>query len=160
MPITCSTNCEGDIVCARANSSAEKVSMVTNHCFSAIVINLPYQLPICVAMPAMKDSCSLIAILLFPHWFHWSTASTLDAADRYFSAFPHSSIHLVGANFVIFGEGAPCDPHYLVMIVGIDGLFLAREVAFVAFGVSHYCPFLLSHISISLSFLFYNWDTA
>ena len=68
--MTCSTNYEGDIVCARANSSAEKVSMVTNHCFSSIIVNLPYQFSVCIAMFAMKDGCSLIAVPLFPHWFH------------------------------------------------------------------------------------------
>ena len=73
------------------HGSAEKVSMVTNHCFSAIVINFPYQFSIFVAVLAVKDGCSLIAVLLFPHWFHWSAASTLYAADRYFSAFPHGS---------------------------------------------------------------------
>ena len=127
------------------HGSAEKVSMVTNYCFSAIVINFPYQFSIFVAVLAVKDSCSFIAVLLFPHWFHWSAASTLNAAGRYFGAFPHGLLHFVGANFVVFGEGAPCDPHCFVMIVGIDDLFFAREVTLVAFGIGYYCPFLFSH---------------
>ena len=105
------------------HGSTEKVTTITNHLFLAIVSDLPYQLSICIAVPAMEDGCSLVTILLFPHWFHWSAASTLNAAGCYFCAFPHGLIHFVGANFVVFGEGAPCDPHCLVVILCIDDFF-------------------------------------
>lgn len=143
------------------HESAEEVTHDTRVDYFAIAVKLTNQFSIFVAVLAMEDSCSLITVLLFPHWFHWSAALiTQNAAGRYFCAFPHSLIHFVGANFVVFGEGAPCCPHCFVMIVSIDDLFLAREVTLVTFGVGYYCPFLFSHISISLSFLFCSQDTA
>ena len=60
-------NWEGNIVCARANSSAEKVLMVANYYFYATVIDLLHQFSAYVAMTTMENSYLLILILLFPH---------------------------------------------------------------------------------------------
>lgn len=130
MPITCSMNWEGDIVRARASSSAEKVLMLANYCFSATIINLLHQFSAYVTMTTMENSYLLILVLLFPHQFHWSAAlTTQQAADCCFCALTHSSIHFVSANFVVFAGG-------------------------------YYCPFLFLHINASLSFLFCSQGTA
>lgn len=56
------------------HESAEEVAHDTGMNYFALVVKLTNQLPVFVAMLAMEDSCSLITVLLFPHWLHWSAA--------------------------------------------------------------------------------------
>jgi hypothetical protein len=56
-----------DIFC---HGSAEEVTHNTRPNYFALTVKLTNQLSVFVAMLAMEDSCSLIVILLFPHWLH------------------------------------------------------------------------------------------